>query len=94
MELKTQGGEKIRLVKSPAGEDIFDGPVNSEKERATLGGAIRLRLEKVEGIETLEFRLDEDFETGDVRILAPKGGSVRVIRRGENHPIALVSPGT
>lgn len=93
IELKTKDGGKILIVKSPEGEVIFDGPVNSDEERSELDEVIRLRLEKVEGIETLEFHTDENFEAEDVRILAPRGGSVRVIRRGENHPITLTSPG-
>ena len=93
IELKTEGGEKRLVVKSTKGEVIFDGPVNTDEERQALDNAIRLRLEKVEGIETLEFHTDEDFETEDVRVIAPKGGSVRVIRRGENHPLAVPSQG-
>ena len=91
--MKTEGGEKRLVVKSTKGEVIFEGPVNTEGERKALDDAIRLRLEKVEGIETLEFHTDEDFETEDVRVIAPKGGSVRVIRRGENHPLAVPSQG-
>jgi serine protease Do len=93
IELKSSNGKKILIVKSSDGNVVFDGPVNSEEEREALEEAIRLRLEKVEGLETIELQTDGDFETEDVRVFSPKGGSVRVIRRGENHPIALPSSG-
>ena len=93
IELKTSNGKKVLVVKSLDGKVLFDGPVTTDDERKALGEAVRIRLQKVEGLDTMEFQTGENFETDDVRVLGPKGGSVRVIRRGENHPIAVPSSG-
>ncbi len=93
VELKSSEGIKHLLLKSPKGEVVFDGPVATEAQRAELSEAVKQRLEKVEGIETLEFRTDDSFETEDVRVIAPQGGSVRVIRQGEHYPIAMSAKG-
>lgn len=93
VELKTSHGKKVLVVKSLDGDVVFDGPVTTAEERKALDEAIRARLEKVEGLDTMEFQTGESFETEDVRVLAPKGGSVRVIRRGENHPLDVPNRG-
>jgi serine protease Do len=89
IELKADGDEKTLVVKSTNGDVLFEGPVNNDEERGALNEAIKLRLEKVEGIRKLEFRTDDSFESEEIRVISPQGGSVRVIRRGEQRPLVL-----
>ncbi|MCF3651286.1 PDZ domain-containing protein [Synoicihabitans lomoniglobus] len=92
VELLTAGGQKTLVVKSADGDVLFDGPISSEADRAKLSDALKQRLQKVESIEDIEFHTDSSFETDDVHIITPKGGSAQIIRpKMESHVVVQVA---
>lgn len=78
--LKVSEGDCRLQVKGTDGAVVFDGPVNTEEERAALAEPVKARLQKVENIKTLEFRTSEDFQVEEVRVLTPEAKSVWLTR--------------
>lgn len=71
VELKTNEAGKLLVVKSADGTVVFEGPVNSDEQRAALADGVKQRLEKVENIRHVELRTGEGFETDRLRVLQP-----------------------
>lgn len=91
LELKVDEESRKELTaRDAAGAVLFRGPIDTEAERKALPGAVRLRLEKMEGIDTLHFRIDGDFRGGDVKIVAPRAGGVSLRRASAPRPASPV----
>ena len=78
VQLKADGAGRVLIVKSPSGDVLFEGPVDSEEQRRGLEETVRARLEKVEGIDAIKIQTDEDFELDRVRVLRPGAKSVNL----------------
>ncbi len=75
VELQSNAQGRILTVKDATGKVLFSGPVDTDAQREALDDLVRTRLQKVENIETIEVNTDENFETEDVLVPAPGGGS-------------------
>ncbi len=80
LELKVTDGKKELVAKDPAGAVLFNGPVNTDEERKAMPEAVRARFEKMEGINTLQFKIGQEFRPGDVRLIAPRAEGIRLER--------------
>ena len=65
LQLVNEAGGKQLTVKDPAGQLIFEGPVNTPEQRAALPADVRERLERIERLRGFQFHTDEAFEPGE-----------------------------
>jgi hypothetical protein len=65
LRLVNETGGKQLTVKDPAGQLIFEGPVETPEQRAALPEDIRERLERIEQLRGFQFHPDEAFEPGE-----------------------------
>lgn len=49
-------GQKTLVAKDAAGQELFNGPINSPEERAAVPDAIRVKLDKLEATRPPQFR--------------------------------------
>lgn len=78
IELTTVDGKKSVVAKDAKGGELFKGPVNTPEERAALPEAAKALLDKVENLNTIEFRTGEQFTPGDVRVITSGSKQVSV----------------
>jgi len=87
LELKIDDGKKNLVAKSPKGDTLFSGPVNTPEERKGLPADVRERLEKIESMHDFSFKTDDDFKPGEMKVVRPPGTKIRLVR-----PVAPVRP--
>lgn len=81
--LSGDGGTRL-IVMDQNDEVIFDGPVDTEEQRANLDEAVQGRLEKVEDLRAMEMKVDHDFEIEDnVHVTVPHASMLEVKRHIE-----------
>jgi serine protease Do len=73
LELTSKEGAKSLVAKSPQGEVIFQGPVNTPEERQAMPAPVRDRLERLEGMRDISFHTDGEFKGAEVRVITPRG---------------------
>lgn len=76
LDLNVKDGVKTLVAKNAQGEPLFSGPVTTEEERKKLPEAVRLRLEKLEGMQDVTFRTDGDFQRTETKVVRPLGRGV------------------
>jgi serine protease Do len=78
LELTLKDEKKSLVAKNKKGEQVYAGPVNTPEERKALPDEVRARLEKLEGMQDVTFRTDNDFKGAETRMLrpAPRGISM------------------
>lgn len=65
LELTIKDGKKSLLAKNSAGEKIFDGPVDTPKQREALPAELREKLERIEGMREFSFEVGDEFSEGE-----------------------------
>jgi serine protease Do len=73
LEVKIAEGKKDVVAKNAKGETIFSGPYNTEQERNAAPPAVRERLNKLERMDGVSFRADDDFRPGTFQMFVPEG---------------------
>ncbi len=71
-------GKKSLVAKDSKGEQLYTGPVTTPEERQALPAAVRVRLEKLEGMQDITFHTDGSFLEAETRTFrpAPRGISM------------------
>ncbi len=70
VELASSGEGKHLTVKNAAGDVIFNGPIETEEQRAHLSEAVKIRLKKVESIRTIETSPEWDVKVEETKVLS------------------------
>jgi hypothetical protein len=55
MIVRVSEAGRVLTAKNPAGEVVFDGPIDTPEQRAALPEDLRQRLEKLEARDVLDF---------------------------------------
>lgn len=78
LELSVKDGKKSLVAKDSKGEQLYTGPVTTPEERQALPAAVRVRLEKLEGMQDITFHTDGSFLEAETRTFrpAPRGISM------------------
>lgn len=86
LELTINEGKKLLVAKSPKGDVIFDGPVDTPEQREKMTEALRERLGKIEKMDGFSFSTDGDFKGSRVRVIeaAPKRISLPRVPAGSS----------
>lgn len=63
IEVNASGGERQLKVKDPSGKVTFEGPVNTEEQRAALPEDVKARLKKLDTV-TIDFQGAEPVRPG------------------------------
>jgi len=71
VEFSVRQGEHHLRVLDPAGEELFDGPVTTEEQRAALSPEVRARLESLPELESLQARPGGRLPTGRIYHVTP-----------------------
>ena len=85
LELTIKEGKKDLVAKSPKGEQVFAGPVNTPEERRALPPEVRKRLEGLEDSTQFSFQPGDDFKT-ETRIVRPRAQGI-AMPPGEAGPV-------
>lgn len=70
VELVSTGDGKHLKVKDAAGDVVFDGPIDTEEQRAKLSEAVKSRLKKVESIRTIETSPEWEVKVEETKVLS------------------------
>lgn len=63
LELMTKDGKKMLNATDPDGKVIFNGPVDTDEEKAKLPAGLGARLEKLEKMPSVQFQRDGEIKT-------------------------------
>jgi hypothetical protein len=80
IELTYKDGHKSIVAKDAKGQPQFSGPVDTPEQRKAMPVDVRGRLEKIESMQDMSFRTDNDFEGGKTMIYHPAGKAILLER--------------
>ena len=82
-----ESGRQV-LIKDKDGKVLFDGPVNSEKDRAAMSPEALKRLQQVESQVDMDYTLDKDAQTKETSIVpGTTAGGVSFERDAAPRPV-------
>ncbi len=67
LELTIKDGKKSLIAKNTKGDQLYSGPIDTPEQRKSLPEDVRVRLDKLEGMQEFSFEPDPKFHT-DVRV--------------------------
>lgn len=76
LKVTTDEGKRTLVAKDAKGDEVFNGPVNTPEEREKMPVELRTRLEKLESMYDVTFKIDGDFRGVERRVIKPKGISL------------------
>lgn len=90
VEVKMTDAGRNLVVKDKDGKVLFDGPVNTDAERAALDEKVRERLTKVERMIDVDYTLDDKVETKETTVFPGRTG-VSFEREAAPRPVRTYS---
>lgn len=78
LELVTNDGKRVLTAKDAEGNVTFNGPVDTDEEKAKLPADLKARFDKLEKMPNVQFRTDADFEGGETKVIKTPGREARV----------------
>jgi hypothetical protein len=85
LEVKNADAGRNLTAKDAQGKIIFQGPINTDNERAAIPSPVRARLDQLDHTDSLEYHPDSGFRTEGLDLMLPDDG-----RNVEYH---LATPG-
>lgn len=79
LELVTKEGRRVLTATDPEGNVIFNGPVDTEEEKAKLPPEVSARLEKLEEMPRVQFRTEGEIKT-ETKVRELPGREARIER--------------
>lgn len=76
VEVNASNGKRQITVKDAAGKVVFDGPIDTDEQRANLPPEVKTRLQKLDG-STIEFEASEEMQQEGAKLSPPTKTKVR-----------------
>jgi serine protease Do len=73
LELTIADGKGSLVAKNAKGDQVFSGPVMTPEERKAMPPDVRVRLEKLEGMQEFSFKTGDDFTPGEMKVMKAPG---------------------
>ena len=71
IDVKASKGDRQLTVKDKSGKVLFEGPINTDEQRASLPAEVKERLKKLDTM-AIEFEADESLEQEGAAVKAPE----------------------
>ena len=71
IDVKASKGERQLTVKDKSGKVLFEGPINTDEQRANLPAEVKERLKKLDTM-SIEFEADDSLEQEGAAVKAPE----------------------